>query len=95
MSANEIIMLVFLGISVLAGLIGIIVAIVRGDMKKFIVAKMEEAELIYKDDPDKAKKKLNYVIEAVKEKYKLVELILNIRKFIEYIIDISKHINSK
>ena len=95
MSANEIIMLVILGISVLASLIGIIVATVRGDMKKFIVAKMEEAELIYKDDPDKAKKKLNYVIEAVKEKYKLVELILNIRKFVEYIIDISKHINTK
>ena len=95
MSVNEIVMLVILGVGILAGLIGIIVAIVRGDMKKFIVAKMEEAESIYKDDPDKAKKKLNYVIEAVKEKYKLVELILNIRKFVEYIIDISKHINAK
>ena len=91
MSIQEIITLVVLGVVVLGGLITIIVAIVRGDMKKFIVAKMEEAEAQQLDGAEK----LKYVLEAVKEKYKILELVLNVKKIVEYIISITKQINYK
>ena len=91
MNVETIIVLAFLGVAVISGVISIIVAIVRGDMKKFIEEKMIEAEKLELT----GKEKLTYVIEAVKEKYKLAELFLNIRKFIEHIIDLSKQINAK
>lgn len=91
MQIETIISLVVLGVVILASLITIIVAIVRGDMKKFIVEKMEEAEKLELDGA----KKLQYVLEAVKEKYKIMELVLNVKKFVEYIISITKEINAK
>ena len=91
MNVETIIVLAFLGVAVISGVVSIIVAIVRGDMKKFIEEKMIEAEKLELT----GKEKLTYVIEAVKEKYKLAKLFLNIRKFIEHIIDLSKQINAK
>lgn len=91
MSIETIISLVTLGVVALGGLFAIIVAIVRGDMKKFIEEKMIEAEKSGKTGSEK----LAYVLEAVKEKYKVMEVVLNVRKFIENIISISKEINSK
>ena len=91
MSQKEIISLVILGVICLIGIISIITAIVRGDMKKFIEEKMAEAEKLSMD----GKQKLEYVINAVNEKYKILELVLNVKKFIEHIIEISKHINYK
>ena len=91
MELETIISLVVLGVVVLAGLITIIVAIVRGDMKKFIVAKMEEAEKLELS----GEQKLKYVLQAVKEKYKVMELVLNVKKFVEQIISITKEINAK
>lgn len=91
MSQKEIISLVILSVICLIGIISIIIAIVRGDMKKFIEEKMAEAEKLSMD----GKQKLEYVINAVKEKYKILELVLNVKKFIEHIIEISKRINYK
>lgn len=91
MSQTEIISLIVLGVICLAGIISIIVAIIRGDMKKFIKEKMAEAEKLSMN----GQQKLEYVINAVKEKYKIPELVLNIKKFIENIIEISKQINYK
>ena len=91
MSQTEIISLIALGIVCLAGIISIIVAVIRGDMKKFIKEKMSEAEKLSMG----GQQKLEYVINAVKEKYKIPELVLNVKKFIEYIIEISKQINYK
>ena len=91
MSVKEIILLVALGVVVLAGIITIIIAVVRGDMKKFIVEKMEEAEKLSLT----GKQKLEYVLQAVKEKYHILELVLNGKKFIEKIIEITKQINVK
>ena len=87
----EILVLVGLGCGILAGVIAIVVGIVRGEVQKFIIVKMEEAEQQYKDlpKPDKSIKKLQYVINAVKEKYKIAELIMNVRKFIEKIVEIN------
>lgn len=91
MNIETIILTVILGVVVLGGIVTIIVAIIRGDMKKFIEEKMIEAEQLELS----GEKKLAYVLEAVKEKYKIAELLLNTKKFIKHIIDLSKQINAK
>lgn len=91
MTIKDIIFLAILGVGIIAGIVAIIVAIVRGDLKKFIVEKMEEANQLYGNlpKPDRSIKKLQYVLEAVKEKYKIADLFLNVKKFIEYIVQIN------
>lgn len=91
MQIETIITLVILGCLTLGGIATIVLAIVRGDMKKFIEEKMIEAE----KQELSGEKKLEYVLVAVKEKYKILEIVLNVKKFIEHIIAISKQINSK
>ena len=91
MDIKTIITLIILGIVVVSGILAIIVAIVRGDMKKFIEEKMIEAE----QQEMSGAKKLEYVLLAVKDKYKIFELFLNVKKFIEHIIAITKKINVK
>ena len=91
MSPYEIIQLIVLIVVTLALIATIVVAIVRGDMKKFIEEKMVEAENLGLS----GKEKLEYVINAVKEKYKIMTIILNVKKVIEHIIELSKQINYK
>ena len=91
MEIQTLVPIIVLGVVVLGGILSIVVAIVRGDMKKFIEEKMIEAENLKLS----GEKKLAYVLNAVKEKYKVMELVLNVRKFIEHIIDLSKQINAK
>lgn len=91
MSTETIITLVALGIPAISGIIGLFIAIVRGKLKNFIVKQMEIAE---KSGLSGAKK-LDFVLQAVKEEYKLTEKFLNVKKFIEYIISITKQINYK
>lgn len=91
MQVETIITLVTLGVACLSGIAGIVVALVRGDMKKFIVEQMEIAE----KSGMTGTKKLQYVLEAVKTKYKVLEVVLDVKKFVEYIISISKNINHK
>lgn len=91
MSVQEIVELVGLGVTIIALIVSIIVAIVKGNLKDFITEKMKEAEASGKS----GKEKLEYVIKAVKEKYKLATLLIDVREFIEKIIDITKNINSK
>jgi len=83
--------IIFLGVALICGVISIIVALIRGDMKKYIEEKMVEAEKLELS----GKQKLAYVVQAVKEKYKIAELLLNVKKFIEHIIALSKEINAK
>lgn len=94
MTIGEIIELVALGMAIVSA----IIFIIRGKVKDYIVEKMEEAEKLYENETDPVKKstlKLKYVIEAVKEKYKIAALIVNIKKFVEKIIEITKQINHK
>ena len=91
MQVETIIMLVIIGVLAVIGIVSIIVAIVRGDMKKFIQTKMIEAE---QQDLDGAKK-LEYVLVAVNEKYHVLKVLLNVKKFVEGIISITKQINYK
>lgn len=81
--------LIILAVHIIAGIVAIVTAIVRGKLKPFIQEKMVEAEEKYKDlpKPDKSQKKLEYVIQAVKEKYHFAALFLNIKKFIKLAIE--------
>ena len=91
MDVQVLVPVIILGVAVASGIITIVVAIIRGDMKKFIEGKMIEAEKLELS----GEKKLEYVLQSVKEKYKVLELILNVKKFIEHIIALSKQINVK
>ena len=91
MQIETIITLIILGATILIGVLGIVLALVRGEMKKFIETKMIEAEALELS----GEKKLEYVLVAVKEKYKVLEIVMNVRKFIEHIIALSKKINVK
>lgn len=97
MEVQTIVSLAILGVVVLGGVFAIIVAILRGEMKKFIIEKMEEAEELYKalEKPEKSIKKLMFVLNAVKDKYKILEVFMNAKKFVEKVIEISKQINTK
>ena len=91
MSPNEIIQLIVLIVTTLALIATIVVAIVKGDMKKFIEEKMVEAE----KSGLSGEEKLKYVINSVKEKYKVMTIILNVKNVVERIIELSKQINYK
>ena len=91
MSPNEIIQLIVLIVTTLALIATIVVAIVKGDMKKFIEEKMVEAE----NSGLNGEEKLKYVINSVKEKYKVMTIILNVKNVVERIIELSKQINYK
>lgn len=89
--AGTVTALILLGATALAGIVTIVIALVRGDMKKFIIEQMEIAE----QSGMSGKEKLQFVIDAVKSKYKILDIILNVKEFIEKIISISKNINAK
>ena len=91
MSPNEIIQLIVLIVTTLALIATIVVAIVKGEMKKFIEEKMVEAENLGLS----GKEKLEHVINSVKEKYKIMTIILNVKNVVEHIIELSKQINYK
>ena len=91
MSIAEIIELIILIIATIGMIASIVIAITKGKLREFIIEKMEEAEKTGKS----GKEKLEYVISAVKDKYRLTSLMMNIRKFIEMIISATKNINSK
>lgn len=91
MDAGILCMIIILGIIALSGVIGLIVAFFRGEMKKFIEEKMTEAEQSGKSGTEK----LQYVLDAFNTKYKIGTIILNCQKFIEQVIVLSKNINCK
>ena len=91
MQVETIITLVVLGVAILGGLITIAIAIIRGDMKKFI-----EKQMIIAEEKDlSGEEKLKFVLDKVKEEYKVLELVMNVRKFVEHIIYLTKRINAK
>lgn len=91
MELKEIIELVSLAITTIGLVATIVGSIFKGKLKEFIVKKMEEVENMHKTPVEK----LQYVVEAVKDEYKLAKIVLNVEQFVEKIIDISKHINYK
>ena len=97
MSQEALISLIMLAVVIVVAIVGIIVALVRGEIKEFAKEKMVEAEELYKDlpKPEKSQKKLEYVIKAVKEKYKISDLIINITKFIKKTIEFINEMKGK
>lgn len=92
MDTKALVTIIILGVLLLVSLISLLAALFNGSMKKFIVEKMAEADS-HKDWS--AEQKRNYVIEAFKEKYKIIEFLCNVKKFIELVIKYSKEINYK
>lgn len=94
--SKELIAIIILGVTLLLTLIGLIVSLCRGEMKNFVKEKMGEAEAKFpKTMKDYKKLRLNYVIDAFNKKYKILEFLLNVRKFIEEMIEFSKSVNYK
>ena len=95
MEIKEIVELISLAIAIIVAIVSIIGSIRKGQAKEFIVAKMEEAEVMFKDDPDKAKKKLAYVVSETKREFRLTTLLMNTEEFVERIVKVTKKINVK
>lgn len=92
---NKIIWIIILGILLVVAIVSFIVALCNGSMKKFVIEKMEEAEKKFpKGTENYQANRRNYVIQAFKDKYKIGQFILNVKQFIEYIIEVTKQINS-
>lgn len=93
---NALIWIIILGVLLLSTLIGLLVSLFNGDMKKFVVEKMAEAEKMFpKGTEDYQNKRRTYVIEAYKEKYKILQFILNVKAFIELVCKYCKFKNIK
>ena len=97
MSLELLIETIVLGSVVLCGIVAIVWAIVRGEIKQYVLDCMAQADFIYKDlpKPEKSIKKLEYVIKSVNEKYGFVKLFLNVKKFIEKVIEIANSLQHK
>lgn len=91
MSQEMLITIIVFGVVALI-LLGIIIyGLVKGNLRQFVEDKMREAEKKFDNGSDR----LKYVIDAVKEKYK-VNLLVNIASnIIKYVIGLTKDINYK
>ena len=92
MDTQTLVIIIILGIMLLCSIGGLLAALFNGSMKKFVVDKMAEAD---SHTDWTAEQKRNFVINSFKEKYKIMEFLLNIKKFIELVIRYSKEINYK
>lgn len=82
---------IVLGVILLGTLIFLCIELFNGNMKKFVMEKIAEAEKLFpKEMEDYQEKRRNYVIEAFKEKYKIMAFCLNVQKFIELICKLFK-----
>lgn len=91
MEYNLLITTVVLGIILLATLVFLCIELLNGNMKKFVMEKIAEAEKLFpKKIEGYQEKRKNYVIEAFKEKYKIMAFCLNVQKFIELICKLFK-----
>ena len=82
---------IVLGVILLATVVFLCIELFNGNMKKFVMEKIAEAEKMFpKDVEDYQEKRRNYVIEAFKEKYKIMAFCLNVQKFIELICKLFK-----
>lgn len=77
---------IVLGVFLLASLVFLIIQLCNGNMKKFVMEKIVEAEKLYpKTEENYQQKRMAYVVECFKEKYKIMSFCLNVKKFIELI----------
>ena len=82
---------IVLGVILLATVVFLCIELFNGNMKKFVMEKIAEAEKMFpKAVEDYQEKRRNYVIKAFKEKYKIMSFCLNVQKFIELICKLFK-----
>ena len=73
MDVKALVAIIVLGVMLVAALVGLLVALFNGSMKKFVVEKMAEADSHLDWTADQKRK---YVIEAFVEKYKIIAFLL-------------------
>lgn len=82
---------IILGVILLGALVFLTIELFNGNMKKFVMEKIAEAEKLFpKEMEGYQEKRKNYVIEAFTEKYKIMAFCLNVQKFIELICKLFK-----
>ena len=91
MDYKSLITTIGLGVILLGTLIFLCIELFNGNMKKFVMEKIAEAEKLFpKEVEGYQEKRRNYVIESFKEKYKIMAFCLNVQKFIEIICKLFK-----
>lgn len=88
---SMIIGLISLAVGLIGTIIGWVISIRKGQLKTFVEEMMMEAEAKQMT----GEQKLNYVLEKVKEKYKVLAFIESARQFVEELIKFSKKVNHK
>ena len=79
----DIFLYVLLGILLVALIVVLVIIFIRSGMKDYLVQLIAKAEQLFpKDIPDYQKKRLDYVVEAFKAKYKWISWLINVVKFI-------------
>lgn len=82
---------IVLGVILIGALVFLCIELFNGNMKKFVIEKIAEAEKLFpKEEEGYQEKRRNYVINAFKEKYKIMAFCLNVQKFIELICTLFK-----
>lgn len=87
----EILSIILTSLGLLTTIIGWVLSCVRGNIKDFILKAIEEAEATGKSGEEK----LKYVVDKVAEKYKVFSFILDVKKFVDKIIEVTKKVNAK
>lgn len=91
MNIKLLVSVIVLGIILLATLIFLCIELFNGNMKKFVMEKIAEAEKLFpKEAKNYQEQRRKYVIEAFKEKYKIMSFCLNVTKFIELVCKLFK-----
>ena len=76
---------VLLGVLLLAALIVGIILFIKSGMKDYLIQLIGEAENLYpKTEQDYQKKRLQYVLDNFKAKYKWISWLINAAKFIAH-----------
>ena len=88
---SMIIGLITLAVGLVGTILGWVISIRQGQLKVFVEEKMMEAE----SKELSGEQKLAYVLEKVKEKYKVLAFIEKAKEFIDELIKFSKKVNSK
>lgn len=77
---------IVLGVLLLGTLVFLLIELFNGNMKNFVLEKINEAEKMFPNtEADYQQKRREYVIACFKEKYKIMSFALNVEKFIEMI----------
>ena len=88
---KELVLLITAIISLIVSIVTIISSAVKNNLSAFVREKMQEAEA----SGLTGSQKLEFVLEAVKEKYKFKQLVNLAKELVEKLIEFSKKVNAK